>query len=44
MAGDDGALAVEGEVVDGPKGCSLFTFRTCLVEGMNRLENALDCP
>jgi hypothetical protein len=44
VAGNDGALAVEREVVDGPERCSLFAFRTCLVERVNRLENALDCP
>jgi hypothetical protein len=44
VAGNYGALAVEGEVVDGPERCSLFAFRTCLVESVNRLENALDGP
>ena len=37
--GNYGALAVE-EVVDGPERCSLFAFRTCLVESANRFENA----
>jgi len=44
VAGNDGALAVEGEVDDGPEGCSLFAFPSCLVESANRLKNALDCP
>jgi hypothetical protein len=43
VAGNYGALTVEGEIVDGPERCSLFAFRTCLVESMNRLKNALDC-
>src|SRR5207249_1558308 len=43
MAGDDGAVAVDGQFVGGPQGGTFFAVGACLLEFLGGREQQRDC-